>query len=58
MKDRVDPPPAGRHPLVAGAEQPSEHPIADAIVADTGGTSYDVSVVRRGRLTHSVLLVG
>jgi N-methylhydantoinase A len=37
-------PVAGRH--FAGAHDDS----ADAIVADTGGTSYDVSVVRAGRI--------
>ena len=37
-------PVAGRHFAAKDAESPM------AIVADTGGTSYDVSVVRRGRI--------
>ena len=36
---------------VAGREVAAQHaPGADCVVADTGGTSYDVSLVRRGRI--------
>ena len=38
---------AGRRPPLRGARRPRSE---DAVVADTGGTSYDVTLVRRGRI--------
>ncbi len=43
-------PVAGRHFAASAAAQDAAVGAADAIVADTGGTSYDVSVVRGGRI--------
>ncbi|HEX8714411.1 MAG TPA: hydantoinase/oxoprolinase family protein, partial [Solirubrobacteraceae bacterium] len=46
-------PVAGRHFALAAAADEDAAAARDAIVADTGGTSYDVSVVRGGRIPMS-----
>ncbi len=46
-------PVAGRHFALAAAAVDDDATARDAIVADTGGTSYDVSVVRGGRIPMS-----